>query len=99
MTLRRHDCMAVTLAEVAVAIAICATFCGAVFATNSRLLIALKTQKETTAATMVLQQRMETFRSTSFSNIRTASSLQSNLVAHPTDSSAPLRNLTQPPSL
>ena len=95
MTLRRHDCMAVTLAEVAVAIAICATFCGAVFATNSRLLIALKTQKETTAATMVLQQRMETFRSTSFSNIGTASYVQSSIVANPTGSEAPLGNLTE----
>jgi len=92
---KRHDCMAFTLAEVAVGIAICAFFCGAVFATNSRLLIALKTQKETTAATMVLQQRMETFRSTSFSNIGTASYVQSNIVANPTGSEAPLGNLTE----
>ena len=95
MRLRRPDCMASTLAEVAVGIAVCAFFCSAVFATNSRLLIALKTQKETTAATMVLQQRMETFRSTSFSNIGTADYVQSNIVATPTGSEAPLGNLTE----
>jgi hypothetical protein len=38
---------------------------------NSRPLLALKTQKESTAATMVLQQRMESLRACSFSQIAT----------------------------
>ena len=86
---------AFTLAEVLIAIAVCVLFGAAAFATNERLLIALKSQKETTAATMVLQQRMETFRSTAFSNIGTASYVQANIVANPTGSEAPLRNLTE----
>jgi type II secretory pathway pseudopilin PulG len=86
---------AFTLAEVLIAIAVCVFFGAAAFATNERLLIALKSQKETTAATMVLQQRMETFRSTAFSNIGTASYVQANIVANPTGSEAPLGNLTE----
>jgi type II secretory pathway pseudopilin PulG len=86
---------AFTLAEVLIAITVCVMFGAAAFATNERLLIALKSQKETTAATMVLQQRMETFRSTAFSNIGTASYVQANIVANPTGSEAPLGNLTE----
>jgi type II secretory pathway pseudopilin PulG len=86
---------AFTLAEVLIAIAVCVMFGAAAFATNQRLLVALKSQKETTAATMVLQQRMETFRSTAFSNIGTASYVQANIVANPTGSEAPLGNLTE----
>ena len=40
-----------------VAIAVCVIFGGAAFATNQRLLLALKAQRETTAATMMLQER------------------------------------------
>ncbi len=86
---------AFTLAEVLIAIAVCALFGAAAFATNERLLIALKSQKETTAATMVLQQRMETFRATAFSNIGTASYVQANIVANPTGSEVPLGNLIE----
>ena len=41
--------------ELCVAVAVTVLFGTAIFATNSRLLIALKSQKETTAATMVRQ--------------------------------------------
>jgi len=58
-----------TLGEVLVSIAITAFFCAAVFAANSRLLSSLKNQKETTAVSMMLQERMEQFRSTSYSNV------------------------------
>ena len=63
---------AFTLAEVLVALGVVAMFGMAVFTTNERLLLALKSQKETTAATTALQWRMETFRATSFSNIAAA---------------------------
>ena len=58
-----------TLAEVAVALAVVALFGLASFATNERLLVALKTQRETTAATMMLQERMEAIRSLMYSGV------------------------------
>src|SRR5579864_2402438 len=58
-----------TLAEVLIAICVCVIFAVATYATNERLSIALKSQKETTAATTVLQWRMEQFRATPFSCI------------------------------
>jgi type II secretory pathway pseudopilin PulG len=64
-----------TLAEVLVAIGVCVLFAVASYATNERLLVALKAQKETTAATTVLQWRMEQFRSTPFSCINGNSSI------------------------
>src|SRR6266481_9332995 len=63
---------AFTLAEVCVALFICVLFGAAAFATNSRLVLSLKNQKESTAATMVTQWRMEMFRATAFSSIATA---------------------------
>ena len=58
-----------TLVEVMIAAAVCAMLGAAAFATNQRLLLALRSQKETTAATMALQWRMETFlRGAPFSN-------------------------------
>ncbi len=58
-----------TIAEVAIAMGVTALFGLAAFATNQHLLIALKAQKETTAATMAMQWRMEVFRATAFSDI------------------------------
>lgn len=58
-----------TLAEVLIALAVCVLFGIAVFATNARLLLALKAQKETTAASMMLQERMEAFRGIYFANL------------------------------
>lgn len=84
-----------TLIEVCVAIVICVLFGAAAFTTNQRLLLALKSQKETTAATMVMQQRMEKLRATAFSNIATPSYLQSTIIANPTGSEGPLGNLTE----
>jgi prepilin-type N-terminal cleavage/methylation domain-containing protein len=69
-----------TLGEVLVAIGVAVIFAGAAFTTNQRLLIALKSQKETTAATMVLQQRMETFRATAFSNIANKDYVKNNIL-------------------
>ena len=58
-----------TLAEVLIAIAVAAIFGVAAFETNERLLVILKTQRETTAASMMLQERMEAFRSLSYSGL------------------------------
>jgi len=58
-----------TLSEVLVSLLVAAIFLTGVFATNSRLLGALKNQKETTAVSMMLQERMEQFRTTSYSNV------------------------------
>jgi hypothetical protein len=58
-----------TLAEALIALAVCVLFGVAVFATNQRLLLALKAQRETTAASMMLQERMEAFRGIYFANL------------------------------
>ena len=58
-----------TMAEVCVAVMVSAIFGAAAFATNQRLLLAIKAQRETAAASMALQWRMEKFRATSFSCI------------------------------
>ena len=58
-----------TLAEAMIALAVCVLFAVAVFATNQRLLLALKAQRETTAASMMLQERMEAFRGIYFANL------------------------------
>src|SRR5206468_12042251 len=84
-----------TLAEVCVAIAVTALFGAAVFATNAKLMIALKTQKESTAATMVLQQRMESLRACSFTQVATKDYLENNIFNGPTGSEGPLGNLNE----
>jgi type II secretory pathway pseudopilin PulG len=86
---------AFTLAEVLVAMVVVVLFGAAAFATNQRLLLALKGQKETTAATMVMQQRMESYRAASFSNLATASYVQASIVATSTGSEGPLGALTE----
>jgi prepilin-type N-terminal cleavage/methylation domain-containing protein len=72
-----------TLAEVMVAMAVVVLFGAAAFTTNQRLLVALKTQKETTAANMMLQARMETFRALSYSNVCDATYVSTNVVQVP----------------
>jgi prepilin-type N-terminal cleavage/methylation domain-containing protein len=84
-----------TLAEVVVTIAVAALFAGAAFAANERLLIALKAQKETTAASMMLQERMETFRSISYSNVCDPAYVQTNIVSQAPHSEASLGNLKE----
>ncbi len=65
----RQRTAAFTLAEVLIALAVCVIFAVAAFATNERLLLALRSQKETTAASMMLQERMEAFRGIYYSNV------------------------------
>ena len=84
-----------SLAEVAVAMVICVVFGAAAFTTNQRLLLALKNQKETTAATMMLQERMEKLRSFSYSNVADKNYVLTNIVQIPTTSETVLGNLTE----
>jgi Tfp pilus assembly protein PilE len=69
-----------TLAEVCIAMAVSVIFGMAAFATNQRLLLSVKAQKETSAATMALQWRMETFRATVFSDIATRDTVKNNIL-------------------
>ncbi len=90
-----------TLVEVLVALVVCVVFSAAAFATNSKLLSGLKNQKETTAATMLLQRRMEELRASAWRDVATASYLKNTIVANPTNptaiqnSEAPLGDLTE----
>jgi Tfp pilus assembly protein PilE len=84
-----------TFAEVVVAIVIAVIFGAAAFATNNRLLIALKDQKEETAATMMLQERMEKFRSFAYSSTADPTYVSTNLVQNATTSEGPLGSLTE----
>jgi len=78
-----------TLAEVALAAAFVGLFGLAAFATNQRLLLALKSQKETTAASLAMQWRMEMFRASAFGDIANKSWVESNIltVRNPLDGS------------
>ena len=67
--LARKDGSGFTLAEVLIAVSVVALFGLASFATNERLLVGLKSQQQATAATMMLQERMEAFRSLAYSGI------------------------------
>jgi hypothetical protein len=84
-----------TFSELCVTIVVALLFGAAVFATNSRLLIALKTQKEGTAATMVLQQRMECLRAASFSQVADKDYLKNTIFDNTTGSEGPLANLNE----
>jgi hypothetical protein len=78
-----------TLAEVAIAAAFVGLFGLAAFATNQRLLLALKSQKETTAASLAMQWRMEMFRGSAFGDIANKDWVETNIlkVRNPVDGS------------
>ncbi len=84
-----------TFSELCVTIVVAVLFGAGAFATNSRLLYALKTQKESTAATMVLQQRMESLRACSFTQVATKDYLKNNIFNAATGSEGPLYNLNE----
>jgi Tfp pilus assembly protein PilE len=79
-TAKHLNSRAFTFVEVCMALTICVLFGVAAFASNQRLLLALKNQKETTAATMALQWRMESFRATAFSNIASHDYVKNNIL-------------------
>jgi prepilin-type N-terminal cleavage/methylation domain-containing protein len=65
---RKPNASGFTLAEVLIAVAVSVIFATAAFATNKWLLLALRAQKESTAASMMLQERMEAFRGISYTH-------------------------------
>ncbi|PYJ11371.1 MAG: hypothetical protein DMF06_02865 [Verrucomicrobia bacterium] len=81
--------------EVCVAIVVSVMFGAAAFATNQQLLTTLRAQKETTAATMMLQERIESFRATAWSNIADKDYVKNNIVRNSTTSEATLGSLTE----
>jgi Tfp pilus assembly protein PilE len=84
-----------TFTELCVTIVVAVLFGAGAFATNSRLLYALRTQKETTAATMVLQQRVESLRACSFTQVATQDYLTNTIFNAATGSEGPLHNLNE----
>jgi hypothetical protein len=89
-----HGDSGFTFAEVLVTVAICLFFGLAAFATNERLLSTLRSQKETTAAIMALQERKETLRGMPFTDIATPDSVR-DVISHATGSEAALGNLVE----
>lgn len=71
---------AFTIAEVLVAVLVCVIFAVAAYATNQRLLLGLKAQRETTAASMMLQERMEKFRARAFSEVTDKNFVKNNIL-------------------
>ena len=94
-TASSRSVQAFTFVEVSVAIVIAVIFGAAAFATNNRLLIGLKDQKEQTAATMMLQERMEKFRSFSYSSVGDPTYVSTNILGSATTSEGTLGNLNE----
>ena len=79
-----------TLAEVLIAVVVCVIFAVAAYATNERLLLSLKAQRETTAASMMLQERMEKFRARAYSEITNKDFVKNNILTfNPSPSPSP----------
>jgi len=79
-----------TLAEVLIAVVVCVIFAVAAYATNERLLLSLKSQRETTAASMMLQERMEKFRARAYSEITDKDFVKNNILTfNPSPSPSP----------
>jgi prepilin-type N-terminal cleavage/methylation domain-containing protein len=79
-----------TLAEVLIAVVVCVLFAVAAYATNERLLLSLKAQRETAAASMMLQERMEKFRARAYSEVANKDFVQSNILTfNPSASPSP----------
>jgi type II secretory pathway pseudopilin PulG len=86
---------AFTLVDVSMALVVTVLFGAAAFATNSRLLLSLKNQKESTAATTALQERKESLRSIAFNSIAGANYIHDNIFTFPTQSEGPLGSLSE----
>ena len=79
-----------TMAEVVVAVLVCVIFAVAAYATNQRLLLNLKAQRETTAASMMLQERMEKFRARAFADVTDKNFVKDNILTfNPSASPSP----------
>ncbi len=78
------------MAEVLVAVAVCVIFAVAAYATNERMLLALKAQRETTAASMMLQERMERLRARAYSEVADKDFVKNNILTfNPSPSPSP----------
>ena len=78
------------MAEVVVAVLVCVIFAVAAYATNQRLLLNLKAQRETTAASMMLQERMEKFRARAFADVTDKNFVKDNILTfNPSASHSP----------
>jgi Tfp pilus assembly protein PilV len=77
---QRPEIAAFTLAEVLIAVVVCVIFAVAAYATNERLLLSLKAQRETTAASMMLQERMEKFRARAYSEVADKDFVKNNIL-------------------
>ena len=81
---------AFTIAEVVVAALVCVIFAVAAYATNQRLLLALKAQRESTAASMMLQERMEKFRARAYGEVTDKDFVKNNILTfNPSASPSP----------
>jgi hypothetical protein len=86
---------AFTLVDVSMALVVTALFGLAAFETNSRLVLALKNQKGSTAATMALQERKESLRGTGFNSIADANYMHDKIFTIATSSEGPLSSLSE----
>lgn len=88
--LARKDDGGFTLAEVLVAVVVSVIFAVAAYATNERLMLSLRAQRETTAASMMLQERMEKFRARAYSEITDKDFVKNNILTfNPSPSPSP----------
>ena len=87
---RKNSTSGFTLAEVLIAVGVCVIFAVAAYATNERLLLSLKAQRETTAASMMLQERMEKFRARAYSEVADKDFVKNNILTfNPSASPSP----------
>ncbi|MGH8163142.1 MAG: hypothetical protein ACREP1_02265 [Rhodanobacteraceae bacterium] len=78
--------------ETAVAAAITATFLGSLFTMNLAAMDAIRSAKESSAASQILQQRMESMRIANWHEVTDADWLRDNLLNSDVAGSAPLKN-------
>src|SRR4051812_23604383 len=83
-----------TIIEAVIAGALIALFLGGVFQMNARNIQLLKTGKESFAATVVLEERLEQVRCGKWTDITSAAYLQT-ILANPPSSGAQLSNLSE----
>jgi prepilin-type N-terminal cleavage/methylation domain-containing protein len=87
---RTHRFAGFTLVEVLIAVVVCVIFAVAAYATNERLLLSLKAQRESTAASMMLQERMEKFRARAYSEVTNKDFVKNNILTfNPSPSPSP----------
>jgi Tfp pilus assembly protein PilE len=84
-----------TLIENLFAVAIVAFFFGALYALNSQCLYLLNSGREATSAEQAMQDRMEQLRNAHWSQVTSASYIQSSILNSPSNSAAFLSKTTE----